>query len=239
MADFAHWATACETSAWPAGTFMAAYDGNRDAAVGNVIEADPVATALRSFMAEPTEWTGSATELLGDLSKVAGERIAKAKNWPASASALSGRIRRAATPLRKIGIEVTFGKDTGRNRSRLIQIQKTGAEDRPDRPHRPCPPDFNPVPPDGPADGADDRPGATVRSRPLKSNGADVADDADAKSTPPSGQHLDLCDHCGEVGTAADPLNPYDWSGHPDGIWLHGGCEEPWHDIAALNLTDF
>ena len=50
MADFALWATACETALWPAGTFWSAYCGNRDEAVDNVIEADPVAAALRAMM---------------------------------------------------------------------------------------------------------------------------------------------------------------------------------------------
>ncbi len=34
MADFALWATACETALWPAGTFWSAYCGNRDEAGG-------------------------------------------------------------------------------------------------------------------------------------------------------------------------------------------------------------
>ena len=42
MADFALWATACETAFWPAGTFMAAYAGNRDEAIGMAIEGDLV-----------------------------------------------------------------------------------------------------------------------------------------------------------------------------------------------------
>jgi len=33
------------------------------------------------------------------------------------------------------------------------------------------------------------------------------------------------CDHCGgNVGI----LNPWDWPGRPDGIWLHPRCEAPW-----------
>ena len=40
MADFALWATACETALWPAGTFSSAYSGNRDEAVEDVIDAD-------------------------------------------------------------------------------------------------------------------------------------------------------------------------------------------------------
>jgi hypothetical protein len=239
MADFAVWASACETALGPVGTFMSAYDGNRDEAVASVIEADLVATTVRAMMTTRTVWTGTASELLADLTTTAGARVASSKTWPDSPRAVSGRVRRAAASLRSVGIEIAFDKDKTRKRSRLIRIQKTDGGDRPDRPHRPNPPDISQLPPDGPADGANDPPGATVRSRPLKSNGADDADAADAKSTPPSVQHLDLCDHCGEVGTAADPLNPYDWSGRPDGIWLHGGCEEPWHDIAALNLTDF
>ena len=39
MADFALWATACETALWPAGNFRSAYCENRDEAVENVIDA--------------------------------------------------------------------------------------------------------------------------------------------------------------------------------------------------------
>lgn len=39
---------------------------------------------------------------------------------------------------------------------------------------------------------------------------------------------LRRCDHCGQLGTEADPLNPWDWPGRPDGIWLHPKCEEAW-----------
>ena len=121
MADFALWASACETAIWPAGTFWSAYCGNRDAAVENVIEADPVAAAVRAVMAERTVWTGTATDLLGALAESAGERVAKSKTWPTGPRALSGRLRRAATFLRKIGIEIVYGKE-GRARTRIIQI---------------------------------------------------------------------------------------------------------------------
>jgi hypothetical protein len=43
MADFALWATACETAFWPSGTFLRVYDANRRGAIEGVIEADPVA----------------------------------------------------------------------------------------------------------------------------------------------------------------------------------------------------
>ena len=125
MADFALWATACETALWPAGTFWSAYCGNRDEAFDSVIEADPVGSAIRSLMASRTEWTGTASDLLGALSKEVGERIAKAKTWPDSPRALSGRLRRAATFLRKIGVEIEFTKE-GRARTRTISITTPG-----------------------------------------------------------------------------------------------------------------
>jgi hypothetical protein len=43
-----------------------------------------------------------------------------------------------------------------------------------------------------------------------------------------------LCDHCGRPSAATDPLRPWDWSGRPDGIWLHSRCEELWFDSGAL-----
>ncbi|MCI0465752.1 MAG: hypothetical protein L0Y57_01920 [Beijerinckiaceae bacterium] len=61
MADFALWATACETALWSAGTFWSAYCGNRDEAVEGVIDADPIAAAVRAIMTTRTVWTGTAS----------------------------------------------------------------------------------------------------------------------------------------------------------------------------------
>jgi len=121
MADFALWATACETALWSAGTFWSAYCGNRDEAVEGVIDADPIGAAVRAVMATRTEWTGTASDLLGALAEAAGERVAKSKTWPDSPRALSGRLRRAAPFLRKVGIEIGFDRE-GRARTRTIRI---------------------------------------------------------------------------------------------------------------------
>ena len=123
MADFALWATACETAIWPRGTFQDAYAGNRDDAVDSVIEADPVASAIRSLMETRTEWTGTASDLLSALDGEVGEKAAKAKAWPARPRSLSGRLRRAAPFLRKTGIDIETGeRDTTRNRNKIIRI---------------------------------------------------------------------------------------------------------------------
>lgn len=197
MADFALWASACETAIWPAGTFWAAYCGNRDEAVEGVIDADPVAAAVRAVMTERTEWTGTASDLLGALGEAAGERIAKSKTWPDSPRALSGRLRRAATFLRKIGIEVSFERE-GRARTRIIRITAAGAELVPERggaqpsassaPSAPRPklspdngfgaPDMRTIAND--ADGCASGKVDSGRANPLKPNGRNDADGADA-----------------------------------------------------------
>ena len=137
MADFALWATACETAIWPRGTFQAAYAGNRDNAVYSMIEADPVAYAIRALMDKRTVWTGTASDLLGALEEEVSEKMAKAKTWPASPRALSGRLRRAAPCLRKTGIDIKTGeRDTTRKRNRIIRIFRRveNADSEPSRP---------------------------------------------------------------------------------------------------------
>lgn len=121
MADFARWASACETALWPAGTFWAAYCSNRDEAVAGVIDADPVATTVRAIMATRPEWVGTASELQAWLATAASEATRKSRSWPDSPRALAGRLRRAATFLRTLGIEVAFER-IGRERTRIIHI---------------------------------------------------------------------------------------------------------------------
>jgi hypothetical protein len=147
MADFALWASACETALWPVGTFWSAYCGNRDEAVESVIDADPIAAAVREAMATRTEWKGTSSELMGALSEMVGERVAKSKTWPDSPRALAGRLRRAATFLRKIGIDIGFERE-GRARSRIIHITTTGTPAAPEtggaRPSAPSAPSAYP-----------------------------------------------------------------------------------------------
>ena len=106
MADFALWATACETALWPAGMFWSASTCNRNEAVEDLIDADPIAAALRAMMVERTRWAGTASELLAALADEAGEDVSRSKAWPANPRGLSGQLRRAAPFLRKVGIEI-------------------------------------------------------------------------------------------------------------------------------------
>src|SRR5262249_42793645 len=69
-------------------------------------------------------WTGTASQLLDALGGMAPHRVVESKMWPATARALSGRLRRAATSLRKVGIEIDFRRE-GQLRTRTISITRT------------------------------------------------------------------------------------------------------------------
>src|SRR5262249_18662068 len=119
MADFALWATACESAFRPAGTLEGAYSNNRRAAIENIVDADPVAALVREIMADRVQWTGSASDLLQAGTDRSG--------WPKSPRALAGRLRRAQTFLRTLGIEIVFGRE-GRLGSRTIRIAAIGED---------------------------------------------------------------------------------------------------------------
>jgi hypothetical protein len=112
MADFALWAAACEGAFSPAGSFAAAYRGNLRDVVETVLEADIVAITLQKFIAGVGSWEGPATALLGHLTEAAGDQVRKSPQWPRLPHVLSGRLRRAASFLRKIGIVVETSRTT-------------------------------------------------------------------------------------------------------------------------------
>ena len=116
-ADFALWATACESAFRPSGTFEAAYSNNRRDAIENIIDSDAVAARVRELMADRAQWTGSASDLL----QVGTNR----PGWPKSPRALADRLRRAQTFLRTLGIEIAFGRE-GRLGTRTITITAVG-----------------------------------------------------------------------------------------------------------------
>ena len=127
MADFAVWATACERAFCPAGGFLHAYKANRRSAVEDVVEADPVAARIRDLMAVRPSWSGNASELLrvmGYPSKNEGPW--NGVEWPKSPRALAGRLRRAQTPLRALGIEMSFVRE-GPSGTRVIRLMARGA----------------------------------------------------------------------------------------------------------------
>ena len=149
MADFAEWATACETAFWPSGTFMTAYNENLLEVVDTVLEADLVGSTLRLFAEEEAPWNGTASGLLDRLRVFANESMTRSRDWPNSPEALANRVRRAATFLRKVGVEITFNRAPVRQRSRTISIslfQPPSIENEPSKPSKPSNSPEQPVP---------------------------------------------------------------------------------------------
>jgi hypothetical protein len=107
----------CESAFRPAGTLEVAYSINWRDAIENIIDVDPVAALVREIMADRAQWTGSASDLL----QVGTNR----SGWPKSPRALAGRLRRAQTFLRALGIEIVFGRE-GRLGTRTIRITAVG-----------------------------------------------------------------------------------------------------------------
>jgi len=115
MADFAMWIVACEPALpWPPGAFLAAYTGNRQEAVELSLEADVVAVAVRAHMADKEEWSGKPSKLYEALKNHVTEDTQKSKAWPKAPHVLTGRLKRAATFLRAVGVEIDFGKSGDR-----------------------------------------------------------------------------------------------------------------------------
>jgi hypothetical protein len=123
MADFALWSAACETALWPAGTVALAYQTNRRSILETVIEADPVAAFVRALMASRDQWAGTASDFLQAADKLQRqEALIRRPDWPRTLRALAGRLRRAQTSLRALGIDVAFHRE-GRDGNRMIRMR--------------------------------------------------------------------------------------------------------------------
>jgi DNA primase catalytic core len=123
LADFAEWVTAAELALeWPVGTFLQAYGRNRSNADAAAIEASPLGPVLLAWFREK-EWTGTATQLLEELESFDSAAM-KRTGWPKAAHVLSGALRRIAPNLRKMGLDVSFGKDDDRGRTRRIWLRE-------------------------------------------------------------------------------------------------------------------
>src|SRR5262245_52170940 len=72
-------------------------------------------------MAERSAWTGSAADLLRAADSAGAELWKRTAGWPKTPRALAGRLRRAQTFLRMLGIEVRFSRD-GRAGTRMISV---------------------------------------------------------------------------------------------------------------------
>jgi len=125
MADFAEWVVAAEPSLpWEKGGYLSAYEGNRAEAVETALDSDAVSASILNFMTNTDEWEGTSSELLPILSENTLDSTLHTRSWPKSARSLSSRLRRAATFLRGVGIEVEFSRESHSGR-RLVAFRKS------------------------------------------------------------------------------------------------------------------
>ena len=136
LADFALWATACETPlGWPTGSFTVAYQGAQDDLIRDALDAEPVAVALLKLPQHgdglTTEWTLTASELLELLNEVEGHKDKRPpKGWPGAAHVLSGTLKRIAPALLEQGLEVKQANRDDAKGSKKWHIQKVGKSKR-------------------------------------------------------------------------------------------------------------
>jgi hypothetical protein len=88
----------------------------------DVIDGDPFARAVIG-MADHG-WKGTATQLMAAIVPP----DPKPKEWPKDATRAAGKLKRIATELRKIGVEVTEGRSTGRDRTRWYKIERASEQ---------------------------------------------------------------------------------------------------------------
>jgi hypothetical protein len=128
MADFALWATAAETGlGWPPGTFMAAYQSNRESANDLAIEGSVVAAPLVALLESQGKWLGSSSELLQVLEERLGDQVRRTAGWPKNPRSLSGHLKRLAPNLRAAGWVLVQDRTSKKRRWMIQRLENTEA----------------------------------------------------------------------------------------------------------------
>jgi hypothetical protein len=126
MADFAAFGVAVERSLqWPAGSFLISYRQNIESLSSVVVDADPFASAIRRLVTESGRWSGIVSELATTLGARVDERVLRDRSWPRSSIAFSNRLRRAASALRSMGIQVEFHPRKNKERRISLELLET------------------------------------------------------------------------------------------------------------------
>jgi hypothetical protein len=77
---------------------------------------------VRALIADRSSWEGSAADLLRVGADHSRDGIGRDRTgWPQNPRALAGRLRRAQSFLRALGIEVAFGRE-GHAGTRVIRM---------------------------------------------------------------------------------------------------------------------
>lgn len=110
MADFVLWGCAISKSlGYTQDEFLQAYLMNQNTQHEEILESNNLASVLIQFMQNENIWTGTASELLGELSILATEQQIDVKtgDWPKGPPQLTKRLNILKTNLREMGLEVS------------------------------------------------------------------------------------------------------------------------------------
>jgi len=119
MADFARVLASLDAADGADSRALGLYSAQAGRIAEDVLEADPVATAILELVPNEGEaWSGTATELLHAL-----QPEKPGRSWPNSPRGLSGRLTRLTPALRSAGIEVLRSRE-GRQRTRVLTIRR-------------------------------------------------------------------------------------------------------------------
>lgn len=124
LADFAVWVTAAEpTLGWERGAFLKAFVENRHQANSVALEASLLATPVLKLI-EKGPWFGTAEQLLRHVEASVPDSVRRNPEWPRTARGMGGALRRLSPNLRPLGIQVTFDRESRRDRTRNITIAR-------------------------------------------------------------------------------------------------------------------
>ena len=122
MADFALLACSyAEHVAIGAETMMAIIVDNASRQIQEVIESDPLATAVRDLAEKHGRWQGTAGALLAELNARFGYSKERPEGWPKSAKSVGRRLKVLHTTLAEVGVRITW-KHSDDRKSRLIEL---------------------------------------------------------------------------------------------------------------------
>jgi hypothetical protein len=130
MADFARWVEACRAVlGWPPGEFVASLREMRSELEDQALSLWPVAPVLFRLVQDGSSIECTYANLLERLNKKrVGDEAGRVGDWPNTAKALAGELRRYTPNLRNRGIEVTSMRRT--NAGHRVRIRRIAAPAR-------------------------------------------------------------------------------------------------------------
>ena len=125
MADYACFGAAVGRGlGWPDGTFLSAYEGNRQNTSSTLIDDSVLAKVLlRMYTSEFDGYTCTVDGMRSELMRFGAKALARNPGWPKTNAKFGSELRRLAPELRAHGLSLTFSRTRG---ARLVTVSSSG-----------------------------------------------------------------------------------------------------------------